>query len=540
MWSSRLKRAIRSIYRIGVLLLWVVLAATGLETCETVRAFVAERAYKDYFESQNSKVYGMVAAEDLESARNQFSLPEADRDWLSEQEYVPARANEKAKRSLVQPQEALQRERQAFAAQSIENRNVIATLEGRLVLTFSPSVELESSCGEPMLQQYLLPFLEDKTDKLLPPEWQEIFNAVQHADTPRAFRVQHIEQEWPCLLHHYDVTVAPQRDADGQVTQVEVNILDITDTLPLEERDHQPLPGDSSPWKLPAFSYKENWYVEGEMLSTNNFGFRDDDVVVPKPPGVFRIACVGGSTTEEGNSNDATYPNIMERKLREQLGTDAIDVVNCGLCAMTTYSERRRVYDYLDLEPDLLLFYVGVNDMCHKHFGPWLARAENWQKLLRRSRFLARWLNRRFLPPDEELADYIRATTFRNLKAIRYAARERGVDMALCSFACPKLGCLDFRARNYYDLNMREVWQGQGLINFRTYCNLMDLYNGLLKQLCEDEGMIYVPVAEHFHAGPDHFFDICHMTPLGLELKTNIIGAYMADYILRARQKATQ
>lgn len=29
----------------------------------------------------------------------------------------------------------------------------------------------------------------------------------------------------------------------------------------------------------------------------------------------------------------------------------------------------------------------------------------------------------------------------------------------------------------------------------------------------------------------DHFFDVCHMTPLGLELKTDIIGAYVKEYV---------
>jgi heterodisulfide reductase subunit A-like polyferredoxin len=51
-------------------------------------------------------------------------------------------------------------------------------------------------------------------------------------------------------------------------------------------------------------------------------------VIVPKPKGVLRIVCVGGSTTEEGNDTQSTYPNIMEHKLRNYFKTDKIDVVN--------------------------------------------------------------------------------------------------------------------------------------------------------------------------------------------------------------------
>jgi len=38
-------------------------------------------------------------------------------------------------------------------------------------------------------------------------------------------------------------------------------------------------------------------------------------MTVPKPAGVFRIACVGGSTTVEGPHNELTYPNYLERML---------------------------------------------------------------------------------------------------------------------------------------------------------------------------------------------------------------------------------
>ncbi|HEX72697.1 MAG TPA: SGNH/GDSL hydrolase family protein [Candidatus Hydrogenedentes bacterium] len=264
---------------------------------------------------------------------------------------------------------------------------------------------------------------------------------------------------------------------------------------------------------------------------TNNYGFRDDDVVLPKPPGVFRIVCVGGSTTEEGNDNASTYPNIMERKLQEWLNTDRIDVVNAGLCGLTSYTERRRINDYLELEPDLILYYNAVNDVCHKHFPPWLAAPNPWRGVLDRSRLLRRIFNRRLLPPDDYLVSFINATTMRNLRAMAVAARERNVRMAVCSFAYPTLSWHDFRARRYCDVNLREVWHG-GPLYFAAYRQIMALYNRVLKRMCEEEGILYVPVAEHFIAGDDHFFDICHMTPVGLELKTNIIGAYMRDLLV--------
>jgi hypothetical protein len=65
--------------------------------------------------------------------------------------------------------------------------------------------------------------------------------------------------------------------------------------------------------------YRHNWYSAQFLNSefwTNSQGMRDAETVVPKPDGVVRIVCVGGSTTVEGPHNELTYPNILEKLLR--------------------------------------------------------------------------------------------------------------------------------------------------------------------------------------------------------------------------------
>jgi len=550
--KSWLRTVGRFLYYPLVAALWVALICIGLEAFETARVYIAEHAYKDYFDDQNRKVYRMVPLDELAAPVNQFSLPAQVRlpEALSKAGQPPAPAEKHPPpsidtafaqgrhRSSANAAPGLMRARAAFAALSEENRNTIATLEGELVLTFDCEGNYVSSYGEPLLEQYLLPYLRSgayRSQGVLPSDWFRIFAAARNAEKPERFQAALGEATFPPLWHYYEAIVAPNIEAEGRAGIVEVRVREITDSMPVAEIQKGPAPAADSPWEITFFSYKKDWHVPNSILSTNNFGFRDEDVEVPKPAGVFRIVCVGGSTTEEGNSNEATYPNIMERKLCAHFGEDAVEVVNCGLCGLTSYTERRRIYDFLELEPDLILYYNAVNDICHKHFPIWLEQTRDWQKALCRSRFLRRYFNRWFLPPDAELAEFMNATTLRNLRAMHYAARERNVPMAICSFAYPRISWLDVRAKNYYDVNLREVWSSQGLVNFKTYCGIVDLHNRFVKALCEQEGMLYVPVAEHFDAGTDHFFDICHMTPLGLELKTNIIGAYVQEYIERQR-----
>ena len=90
---------------------------------------------------------------------------------------------------------------------------------------------------------------------------------------------------------------------------------------------------------------------------------RDRETEVPKPKGIVRIVCVGGSTTVEGPHNELTYPNFLERLLREHLRTDTIEVINGGVDALGFPTEMERMPDWMSLEPDLIIHYNIVNDL---------------------------------------------------------------------------------------------------------------------------------------------------------------------------------
>ncbi len=104
-----------------------------------------------------------------------------------------------------------------------------------------------------------------------------------------------------------------------------------------------------------------------------------------------------------------------------------------------------------------------------------------------------------------------------------YRARECGVTFAVCSFATPGPRHLGVRDRIFLDMNLREVYHGQYL-TYPSYRHFMGLHNELVRETCERENLPYIPVAERLDVGMDHFFDLCHMTPVGLEDKSSIIA----------------
>jgi len=97
----------------------------------------------------------------------------------------------------------------------------------------------------------------------------------------------------------------------------------------------------------------------------NDLGFRGDATALPKPPGVFRIVCLGGSTTYSYRVNgvERTFPHQLETFLRAEAGAEGIEVVNAG-CPGATSAEvlQTLAFRVPPLAPDLLIVHTGIND----------------------------------------------------------------------------------------------------------------------------------------------------------------------------------
>lgn len=97
----------------------------------------------------------------------------------------------------------------------------------------------------------------------------------------------------------------------------------------------------------------------------NALGFRGDPVAQPKPPGEFRIACLGGSTTYTSAVHDhrRSFPSLLEADLARR-GYRNVRVINAGLPGWTSYETLVNFqFRVLDLEPDLIIVYHAINDL---------------------------------------------------------------------------------------------------------------------------------------------------------------------------------
>jgi lysophospholipase L1-like esterase len=114
-----------------------------------------------------------------------------------------------------------------------------------------------------------------------------------------------------------------------------------------------PVPNENNP----IFKYN---------VITNSLGYRTVDFKPQKDKDLFRIICMGDSTTFGwGIGNPLTYPEFLESKLKKAFINKKIEVLNFGVPG---YSSRQGLVLLKDeviprYSPDLVIIGYGINDV---------------------------------------------------------------------------------------------------------------------------------------------------------------------------------
>lgn len=145
----------------------------------------------------------------------------------------------------------------------------------------------------------------------------------------------------------------------GQIdlAQLAARVVGPGEALPPRRLSDGALPGDDSELIFP-------YYVSGEV---NAQGFRDQEVEVAKPPGVFRIACLGDSYTW---GTGVKQPDRWTEVLRGELGARAAagkgpkcEVLNFGIVGYGALDERVQYEQVVRAyAPDLVVLMMCWND----------------------------------------------------------------------------------------------------------------------------------------------------------------------------------
>lgn len=287
--------------------------------------------------------------------------------------------------------------------------------------------------------------------------------------------------------------------------------------------------------------------------SHNSLGYRGPEIAVPKPPGVFRIAILGGSTTytEFVRDDEKTFPFVLQTLLRDRLGNEKIEVVNAGVPGYNSWESLGNLcYRVLDIEPDLVIVHHGVNDAHCRLVHPDFYQSDNsgrripWTvpldvKLLRYS-LLARIVGRQCGVWSHPGVDaFVRAPTCdpgvsgassriggdpeavldrnppiyfeRNLGNMIGVARVNNVDVALSTWAhCPAIQ--DYSSTPHYERAFKEL-------------------NDVVRRLAAEQNVHCIDFEKVMSRDPKYWRDGRHVNEAGAALKAQLFADSLVQMV---------
>lgn len=307
-------------------------------------------------------------------------------------------------------------------------------------------------------------------------------------------------------------------------------------------------------------------------ISVNSRGFRGREFEVPKPAGVYRIFALGGSTTfgyyPSTTGDEWTYPALLEVQLnavRAPDETSRYEVVNAGAPG---YSVRSSIQNFaariLFYEPDMVIVYHNINDLSRygheqnlthplqNQYIPTGFRAGlldhlfGWSYAVQELRFtLTERIGLGAAPagarrPDADDGSWKLDPRYpeafrRDLRNLVVLARANGVIPVLASQSFAVTEGTDFARLTDDERRMQldKPLLFYARVPARERYRIASLYNDIVRQVAEAEGVPFVDVHAGIPKTPEYHWDYCHLTDRGSALQAEIIARELHPLLAR-------
>lgn len=284
----------------------------------------------------------------------------------------------------------------------------------------------------------------------------------------------------------------------------------------------------------------------------NSRGFRDLEIDVARTPGVPRIACLGGSTTEgEDEGRTGAFPHFLQEILSQRLG-GPVEVMNFGISGWTSAESMVNYFlNVQDFEPDVVIVHHAVNDVRprlwpnyrtdYAHFrrpwtepsygtlGRYLIRSSVLVAALELKRHADFTLNALVGVPLEDTARQMAESQLlpettrafrRNIESIAAHVEAMGAKALLATMPASPFD------KHY-----------PGVVGERIRPGLAE-HNEILRDMAQAEGWALVDLERKFRAREaelsKHFKDHVHVTRAGNRVKAEMIADRLAQGLLPA------
>ncbi len=285
-------------------------------------------------------------------------------------------------------------------------------------------------------------------------------------------------------------------------------------------------------------------------FTTNNVGFKGEPLSILKPAGEYRVFLVGGSTIEcLGIGDDESIGHLLQVALADHApsGLD-VRVYNAGKSGDRSPDHIAILTQRIvHLQPDVVMVFAGVNDLLGAMLGydylhpggrrfslrqsiPLLATEF---QIPRRLHALARSVRRgdravleeigwqtnyrekaalqRSKPTTDDLPKTDLGHFETNMTTIAALSEAHGFDLALMTQASTWNSRVDPEAQNWHWMRYRnDVVYGEEVMDAA-----LERYNGVIRQLADERGLILYDLAAEAPKSLDLFFDDVHFNIAG-------------------------
>ncbi|MDH5542739.1 MAG: SGNH/GDSL hydrolase family protein [Nitrospinota bacterium] len=261
-------------------------------------------------------------------------------------------------------------------------------------------------------------------------------------------------------------------------------------------------------------------YTTDFPITTNSWGFRDDEWKVPKPKGVKRIMTLGDSLTfGNGAKYEEIFPTLLENKLKKL--NSQVEVLNTSAIGWTTYNEVDFFTEEgISYEPDILILCFFQND--------YVTRPENVQITLDddgRRDARPEWLQ--FLP-------------YKYIFLLKRSALISFVRLRLGAFLNADKNPIDISSKSTLDSRQDITDTYSYIADLKEYCDknkikLIVVYIPAISRFAfpKDKSILHLHMAENMKKNGITFFDLAE--PFWNEKKPFKLYMYPWDNHLNAK-----
>jgi lysophospholipase L1-like esterase len=261
------------------------------------------------------------------------------------------------------------------------------------------------------------------------------------------------------------------------------------------------------------------------------------EVAIPKPAGMFRILCLGGSTTE--GFENGSYPQFLQDLLQYRYPDKSIEVVNGG---HFFYNTEHAIIEYLfllkDIDPDLIIFFEAVNDLMtsftmppfsshpfRKDYGHFVGVLGNIIYPRTFEKFLAGFFYADLLRPRLQpiaFSDFKSQNSFRrNLETLIEITRCKGIPLLLSNQAhCHSKE--DAEHKNSLQWRINFLVDNKHYADEKSWYVGMELFNSISKATAEKNSIPFVDQASVLNGRQELFKDPYHLTREGERLRAEL------------------